>query len=614
MAIERAGFGLVALAHAHGIDDDEAGLGARIFAGDGLQVGGGEHAGAAAFHLLEIDTAADVAEEEEDFKRLDVGAGRNHVHGDGDAERGREAELADEILRFRGLAGGWVLGLVGDLFAKIVTLAKDLAANMDDVLGVGVVLGEDERLRHERAAGEQLGLHDLLVGTQDGADLIGHDDGTVEVGRGVVEIIGENFLPGLARCLAAVVDEEAFVHLAAGLGDLGFDAINVVADIHAIGDGALVVVFGYPVLVEIGDGLRRGRGGEADEGGVEVFEHLPPEIVDRAMALVGDDEVELLDGDGWIVSDIAGAGDAERGGQFRAGEIVRAFREIFAAQDRVEPLDGTDSDAADVIDVRGGEVLDVVEFREETPGIGRAVAVEFVARLLAKIGAVHKKEDPAGLGEFDEAIGEGAGGESFSRAGGHVNERARTVLGKGGFQTGDGFDLAIAHAILDQRVDDGQRLQSVTQRVLLGSPLGERLGPMEGEDTAGTRRWIALVAEEGFDAGGFIEEWELARNSGGQEFGQAVCVTRGLLGDGRERGAFLFRFDDTERVAVHQHQVIAGPGGKRHLAHRDPPACGEIQCLVILNDPARRDELRVDLLTGELFWGQLRHSGDRQPN
>jgi DNA invertase Pin-like site-specific DNA recombinase len=69
-----------------------------------------------------------------------------------------------------------------------------------------------------------------------------------------------------------VVDEEAFLDLAALLGDAGFYPVNVVADIDAIGDGALVVVFGDAVLVEIGDGLRRGGGGEADEEGVKVFE------------------------------------------------------------------------------------------------------------------------------------------------------------------------------------------------------------------------------------------------------------------------------------------------------------------------------------------------------
>jgi hypothetical protein len=38
------------------------------------------------------------------------------------------------------------------------------------------------------------------------------------------------------------------LHLAAGFGHARFDAVNVVADVHAIGHGAFVVVFGDAVL------------------------------------------------------------------------------------------------------------------------------------------------------------------------------------------------------------------------------------------------------------------------------------------------------------------------------------------------------------------------------
>jgi len=51
------------------------------------------------------------------------------------------------------------------------------------------------------------------------------------------------------------------------------------------------------------EGLLRRRDGEADEEGVEVFEHLPPEAVEGAMAFVGDDEVEGFDGNGGVVGD-----------------------------------------------------------------------------------------------------------------------------------------------------------------------------------------------------------------------------------------------------------------------------------------------------------------------
>ena len=185
LAFERAGVGLVALAHAHGIHDDEVGLGAGVGAAHGLQIGGREHARAAAFHLLEVGAAAGVAQEQEAFERLDVGAGGDHVHGDGDAELGRGAELLDERLGLLVALGLGVVGLVGDLLGEVVALAEHLADEMDGVLGVGVVLAEDERLGDERAAGKQLGEQRVLEGLEDGADLGLHHDGAVEVLGGV---------------------------------------------------------------------------------------------------------------------------------------------------------------------------------------------------------------------------------------------------------------------------------------------------------------------------------------------------------------------------------------------------------------------------------------------
>ena len=87
------------------------------------------------------------------------------------------------------------------------------------------------------------------------------------------------------------------------LGDLRLDAVDVAAHIHAIGHGLLMAVFHDEVLLEETEGLLGRRGGQADEGGIEVFEDLPPEVVDGAVALVGDDEVEFLDGKGGVVFD-----------------------------------------------------------------------------------------------------------------------------------------------------------------------------------------------------------------------------------------------------------------------------------------------------------------------
>ena len=174
LLLHGAGVGLVLLADADGIDDDEVVLGLGV-GGDALQVVGLDDAHAAAFHLLEEGAGLDGAHEHDDFERLDVGAGGDHVDGDGDARHGAGAELVDEVL---GLRAG---GAVGDLLAEVVALAEFLAHDLDDVLGVGVVLGEDEGLGHLGAAGEDFGEQLVAEGADDGADLVRGDHVAVEL-------------------------------------------------------------------------------------------------------------------------------------------------------------------------------------------------------------------------------------------------------------------------------------------------------------------------------------------------------------------------------------------------------------------------------------------------
>ncbi len=183
---------------------------------------------------------------------------------------------------------------------------------------------------------------------------------------------------------------------AALLGDLGADAVNVVADIDAIGDGALVRIFADEVLIKEADGLFAGRGGEADEEGVEVFEDLAPEVVDGAMAFVGDDEVEGLDRDGGVVGDVAGA--LIGGCDLEAGFLVEVFEQLFAAEHGVKALDGADGDARDRVEPVRGEVLDVVELGELAAGVRGDELLELGEGLAAEIGAVDEEEDVARAG------------------------------------------------------------------------------------------------------------------------------------------------------------------------------------------------------------------------
>ena len=75
----------------------------------------------------------------------------------------------------------------------------------------------------------------------------------------------------------------------------GVDFVHVIIDVHVVGDSALVSVFRDEILIEEADRLFPRRGDEADEIGVEVFEHLAPEIVGRAVAFIRDDEVLRTD-------------------------------------------------------------------------------------------------------------------------------------------------------------------------------------------------------------------------------------------------------------------------------------------------------------------------------
>ena len=89
-------------------------------------------------------------------------------------------------------------------------------------------------------------------------------------------------------------------------------------------------VFGDEVLLEEAVGASVGRGGEADQEGVEVFEDLPPEVVDRAVALIDDDEVEELGRDLVVVDDgerlLARSDGSRRGFRPRPRVISRPWR------------------------------------------------------------------------------------------------------------------------------------------------------------------------------------------------------------------------------------------------------------------------------------------------
>ena len=162
--------------------------------------------------------------------------------------------LRNSAREFFGLLAG---ALRRDLLAEVVALAELLADDPHDVLGVQVGLGEDQRLRNLGAAGED--FRQLVLERADHQPnlVLGHHV-AVELIGGVGQVVVEFLVLLLLGAAVAVRHEDARLsdQLGPVLGDFGFDAVHVVADVDAIDDGLLVGVVLHQVAVEEADGLR----------------------------------------------------------------------------------------------------------------------------------------------------------------------------------------------------------------------------------------------------------------------------------------------------------------------------------------------------------------------
>ena len=205
-------------------------------------------------------------------------------------------------------AVGVVLGFVGDLLAERIALAIDLAHGLDDVVGMAVGLGKNQGFGRFAPGGEDRCLHRPLHGFDHQPDLVRVDDRAVQL-SGAVGPVFIGFGPTLFAGLAvAVVYPGTGFNQTALAADLGVDLVHVIAHVHTVGHRLLIAVLGHDVGVEEAKGAPVGCGGQADQAGIKVVEHLFPQVVDRAMAFVDDDEIEGLNRDGRVVAHLLGLG------------------------------------------------------------------------------------------------------------------------------------------------------------------------------------------------------------------------------------------------------------------------------------------------------------------
>lgn len=139
-------------------------------------------------------------------------------------------------------------------------------------------------------------------------------------------------------------------------------------------------------------------------------------------------------------------------------------------------------------------------------------------------------------------------------------------------------------------------------------PLGERLGAMDlrqiRRDRARLRVGVEAVDEPGLDAGAHVDERQRLHRRV-EPGGEAGSVLVRLQLDVGQRVAGGLGFEHTDSLAVYEEQVVgkAVPRSHLELADRHPRPGGEVHRRAILDDPARRFQGGVYVLTGTLFRG-----------
>ena len=155
------------------------------------------------------------------------------------------------------------------------------------------------------------------------------------------------------------------------------------------------------------------------------------------------------------------------------------------------------------------QVLDVVLGGELPLGLLDRELVEFELGLLAQVRPVDQEQDPLGVRVLDQPVAQVRGGERLPGAGRHLDQRPGTVLGQRLLQVADRLGLLAPQPALIQRrhgLQPGAERRQVRILGDLPQPLGQRLGPVEGEHAAAAGIRVIPVGEPGLGSGGLVDE------------------------------------------------------------------------------------------------------------
>ena len=471
-----------------------------------------------------------------------------------------------------------IAGTVGDLDRSLVAEAELFAHDLDDVIRVAVVLGEDQRLRDidEKAVGALLpvgehGRKRVPQRPHDRADLVGRHDAAVQLGGVVVHVLVDQLEALLAGQAVAELRDEPGRHGAAALGDLGADAEHVEVHVHPVRHRLGVAVLGDQVLLEEGEGLDTRRGGQADDERVEVLQHLPPHPVNGAVALVDDDHVVGLDGHRRVVDHL----HRLLGRHLEAGLLVDRLVDLLAPQQRVQPLDRRDVHLGGAfgghVEMRGGEPAHVVQLSELPAVVRRLETLELPHGLAAQTRPIHQEQHTLRPRVSNEPVDGGDSGERLARSHRHLDQRPRPVVPQRRLQAADRPGLGVPQLSgieIGQQTETGAQCPGAGLDVI-GDPPGQRLGPVEAEHPPRRRHRIQPAGEPRLHTGGLVTERQHPAHIGRRQLtGIGPLVAQGLRLHPRQRRPHRLRLDHPHRLAVHEQHIVGPPDTDGHLSYR----------------------------------------------
>src|SRR5262245_44206112 len=243
----------------------------------------------------------------------------------------------------------------------------------------------------------------------------------------------------------------------------------VIVDVNAVSDRPLVIVLHHQILIEKAEGLFGWSSGETDEMGIEVFQYLAPEVVNGTVTLVGDDDIESVDWDCRVV--FYRRRFFEQRFQTLDRSLVGFLIQLLSLEHRIEALNRADANARASVERVRGQTLDDIFLVEFIVVVGRHILLKLRQRLFPQVASINHKQNPLGAGEFDQTVAQNDREERFTRAGGHLHERARPVIAQGLLDVHDRLRLG-RPKIIDQR---RHVLQARQQSALAAGVIGDRI-------------------------------------------------------------------------------------------------------------------------------------------